>query len=286
MTTGPLLLVVLAILLAALVVSARLWRRRQAANGIRDSWWSWAFARGPWTAQPFDLAEIAGLPAAADRFLRFAIAPGTPVETAANIAVGSGETTALAIRQRPPERGHMALAPRHGCVRRLSSGILGLGRSGHSILREEATTLDLWRAWVFPIAARMEADRSRLLRRMAIESVCWVPGALLPGPGVTWREGQDGRPIVGFSIWPDPVEVAIEVDADGRIRSAEARLAAEPKGPSTRAEAKEFLRFGGYHLPTLLAFHPEPQAGSWPLSAHASLRAIRYSGPWIGSSHC
>jgi hypothetical protein len=54
--------------------------------------------------------------------------------------------------------------------------------------------------------------------RAAVETI-WVPGALLPGPGVFWRAESDEVIVVRLNIPPEHPDVTIRIGATGVVRS-------------------------------------------------------------------
>jgi hypothetical protein len=54
--------------------------------------------------------------------------------------------------------------------------------------------------------------------RAAAESI-WVPGSLLPGPGVSWRVESDELIVVRLDVAPEQPEVTIRIGATGTVRS-------------------------------------------------------------------
>jgi len=54
--------------------------------------------------------------------------------------------------------------------------------------------------------------------RAAAESI-WVPGALLPGPGVLWRVESDELIVVRLDVAPEHPEVTIRIGPTGAVRS-------------------------------------------------------------------
>ncbi|QKK03932.1 MAG: hypothetical protein HND55_00485 [Pseudomonadota bacterium] len=203
----------------------------------------------------FDPARLAGLPAAAQRYFRAAIEPGTPLFTVARIEMRG--RFGMGSRERP---GYMAMSARQvlaapeGFVWSMSA------RRGPMIFSgsDSERWTRFWLMGVLPVA-RLGGDpdhaRSAFGRYVA-EAVFWTPAALLPGPGVTWEAlGQScARVTVAHGGLSQAVDV--EVDSDGRpceVRfdrwsnaNAERRHRLQPFGGRLSA----FRSFDGFCLPT------------------------------------
>lgn len=174
----------------------------------------------------FDPAIVAGLPAAARRFFGFAIAPGTPLHTVAEIGMRGTLDLGSARAPRPlAMQARQTLAAPHGFLWQLQGRMLGLPLQGSDSGRWTRMRL----AGLVPVArAGGSADFARsAFGRMIAEALFWTPAALLPGPGVVWEEvdaatarvrvahgglsqavdvtvGTDGRPLqVVFPRWTD-----------------------------------------------------------------------------------
>jgi hypothetical protein len=52
----------------------------------------------------------------------------------------------------------------------------------------------------------------------AAESI-WVPGALLPAPGVAWRAQADDRIVARIDVPPEQPDVTLRIDDSGAVRS-------------------------------------------------------------------
>lgn len=244
----------IAALLAAAVLAERL-RDRRAERRVAAE----LAATQPADPLRFDPAMVAALPVAARCFFGFAIAPGTPLRTVAEITM-TGRFS-LGTKQKPGAmamRARETLAAPHGFVWRMSArrGLMRL--SGSDAATERTSWTRFWLMGALPVARiGGSADHRRsAFGRYVAEAVFWTPAALLPGPGVTW-EGIDertARVTLSHDGMVQPVDVT--VDADGRpLRvvfqrwsdaNAERTFRLQPFGGHLSA----FARFDGFRLPT------------------------------------
>lgn len=162
---------------------------------------------------PFDPTEVDELPLAAARYLRHAIAPGTPVWRSARLPMHGAVRLG---RFWIPFRAHEVLAPRRGFVwsGRAAAGLLS--GSDHLVGGEGAIAWKL--LGVVPVASASGPDVARSGAGRAGGEAVWLPTQLLPRHGVEWREVDDHHAEVSTSC--DGVEVVLRlaIDDDGALR--------------------------------------------------------------------
>jgi hypothetical protein len=200
-----------------------------------------------------------GLPAPAQRFLRRAIAPGTPLVRAATLRMRG------AMRLSPgaaPLRmqAEQVLAPPRGFLWRARVGPRLARISGYDRYTPGAGGEMSWRLYgLLPVVRARGEDVTRSAAgRLAGEAVL-VPAALLPRFGVVWEEGDARRAHYRMRVGDEDVHCTLEVDGEGRLVRASLRRwrGAGRKGEPPAGYARfdvdgwaEERRFGGYTLPT------------------------------------
>jgi len=164
----------------------------------------------------YDPDMVAHLPEPARRFFKFAIAPGTPLLTVAEIDMG-GEFS-LGSRDEPryqPMDAREILAAPTGFLWKLRLPHMVSGSDFGSV----TGSWTRFRVLGLVPVARMggDADHARAAYgRYIAEAVFWTPAALLPGPGIVWEaRGQDVALVTVTSNQLSQA-VAINVDAEGR----------------------------------------------------------------------
>ncbi len=240
---------------AALLGGAAAWR---AADHRADR----AEARRLVQFQPsdprrFDLSLVAGLPEPARRYFAFAIAPGTPLRTVAEISMTG--RFALGDREEP---GYMemtaeqTLAAPHGFIWSMRAARGAMRVSGSDSCRWTR----FWAMGLVPVA-RIGGDRDRDHARSAFgryiaESVFWTPAALLPGPEVRWEAVNDSTARVIVTRGDLSQSVDVTVGADGRSTQVEfprwtnANLEKAFRLQPFGGYLSEFRTFDGFTLPT------------------------------------
>jgi hypothetical protein len=202
----------------------------------------------------FDEALITDLPAPAQRYFRYTIAPGTPLHSAVELRM-TGEL-GLGTRAAPgyrPMRAHQLLAPPHGLVWRLDYGAVG---GSDAALPDRAWTR-FWLWHVVPVVRVCSDDHRRsAFGRVVAEAAFWSPASLLPGPFVRWEaQGDDtARAVVHYGGFTQAVEITVAADgAPRRVvirRWSNANPARVYREQPFGGELSEFRDFGGYRLPT------------------------------------
>ena len=178
---------VLAVGLLALLA----WRR--ADHRAEQNAWRQLVSHQPAAPARFDPAMVAALPDPARRFFRFAIAPGTPLHTVAEIAM-TGEFS-LGSKDKPgymPMRAEQVLAAPHGFIWKARAGDR-IWFSGSDGAAQGRTWSRFWLLGIVPVArAGNNADHFRAaFGRYVAEAVFWTPAALLPSEHVRWEAIDD-----------------------------------------------------------------------------------------------
>lgn len=253
--------VIITLALVAAIVAAFIgiaaWRRaeQRALGQTRDR----LVATGRTPPAAFDPAVLDGLPEPARRFLRFAIEPGTPLVTVAEIdmhgELGLGSRDAPNYR---PMRARQVLAPPEGFIWAVDTGT-GLSRVTGSDGMTSATS---WSRFlllgVLPVvnAGGTEDHRRATFGRLVGEAVFWVPASVLPGPGVRWGavDADTARVVVEFAGLSQSVDVTVA--ADGRPVSVVLPRWSDANPDKTfrlqpfGGTLADFATFDGYRVPT------------------------------------
>ena len=183
----------------------------QAADALLDS------ARADSGA--FDLALAAALPEPARRFFAFAIRPGTPLKTVAEITM-AGDLS-LGTKEKPNVlymNARQVLAAPHGLTWdvRARKGAMQISGSDGMIGKRSWTRFRLF-GLIPVVRAGDNADHLRsAFGRVVAEAAFWTPAFLLPREGVTWAlvDRDTARATVTHGALVQSVD--IHVDATGQ----------------------------------------------------------------------
>ncbi len=183
--------------------------------------WASLLEPSPPVPEPFDPGTLAELPGPARRFLAAAIPAGAPLADA--VVLQMEGTIRLGGRWLPFTASQ---------VLRRGVGFLWAPTVGGRIVRFVGADL------LGPDGARMEfrlhglvpvvrASGPDVVRsacgRLAAETVAWLPQALTPQRGATWRDIDDEHAIVAVAVPDGSVEVEVGVDENGRLVSQRSR---------------------------------------------------------------
>jgi hypothetical protein len=197
----------------------------------------------------FTDAELDGLPDPVRRYLRGAIAPGTPLATAARLRMRGH----IKLGRWLPFQAEELLAPHHGFhwAARVAGIIGGFDRlaDGRGELR--------WRMLgLLPLMGAQGPDLSRSAAGRVVGEAMWLPTALLSRFGVDWSAADDHHLTARWRIDDNPAELHLEVDADGRLRSGVFQRWGDPDNTGTYGlhpcggEVMDHGSFGGVSIPT------------------------------------
>lgn len=179
---------------------------------------TWATLAEP-TAAPvprFDPETLVGLPAPTRRLLGRALPVGTPLRSTVTVEM-RGE---IKLGRWLPFRADQILAAGVGFVWQPVVGGRVLRFTGADLLGPGEARMEFRLHGVVPVARASGSDVARSAAgRLAAETVAWLPQALTPQAGAQWTAIDDARAVVTLEAAGATVEVGVEVDADGRLRS-------------------------------------------------------------------
>lgn len=244
-------LLLLSIFLAGLALSA--WRRfdRRADHEAMNR----LGAVQPARPARFDPATIADLPEPARRYFLYAIEPGTPLYTVANITMVG--LFGMGTKAKP---GYFDMKATQTLA--MPAGFVWKMRARRGLISLSGSDSERWtRFWLMGLlpVARMGGDpdhtRSAIGRYVA-EAVFWTPAAMLPGAGVDWKRVDTDCARLTLSHQGLTQSVDVTVAPDGQPTQVcfdrwsnanpEKRYRLQPFGGHLSA----FREFAGFRLPT------------------------------------
>lgn len=266
--------------LALLAVLAWRWTDNLAEQDA----WRRLVALQPAAPAAFDDSVIATLPNPAQRFFCFAIAPGTPLHTVAEISM-EGEFS-LGNKAEPnymPMRAEQLLAAPYGFVWKVRAGdkVWFAGSDGAA---DGASWSRFWLLDIVPVArAGNNADHMRAaFGRYVAEAVFWTPAALLPGEHVRWAAIDDASARVILTFEGLEQAVDLTVDADGRLTKVifqrwsdanpEKTFQLQPFG----GYLSDYREFNGFRLPTRVEAGNHFETDDYFAFFKATVTAVRF----------
>jgi hypothetical protein len=182
----------------------------------------------------FGPAELEGLPEPVRRHLAQAIAPGTPLTTAARLRMRGR----IKVGRWLPFRARQVLNPHQGFVwtARAAGLVAGVDRylDGAGLLA--------WKlAGLVTVAHGEGPDVTRSAAARAGAEGIWLPTALLPRFGVRWSAPAADTVTAAFAVGETPLELELRLDPAGRIVSLRFDRWGDPAGDGRFG----WHRFGG-----------------------------------------
>lgn len=166
----------------------------------------------PATSAVFTESELDGLPAPVQRYLRAAIAPGTPLAVAARIRMRGR----IKLGRWVPFHGRELLAPMDGFRwNARAAGIL----SGFDSFAEGRGEMRWKLLGLVPVLRAGGPNVTRSAAGRAAAEAIWLPTALLPRFGVRWEALDDRHLVASYRIGAVEIEAHQWIDADGRLLS-------------------------------------------------------------------
>jgi hypothetical protein len=160
----------------------------------------------------FSEAELDGLPEPVQRYLRAAIAPGTPLASSALLRMRGH----IKIGRWVPFHARQLLAPRYGFqwTARAGGVLTGFDRyaDGQGQMRWKLLGL-------LPVMRADGPDVTRSAAGRAAAEAIWVPTTLLPRFGIRWTAVDDDHLVARYDVDAVEIEARYRIDADGRLAS-------------------------------------------------------------------
>ena len=203
----------------------------------------------------FEEDTVAHLPEVAQRYLRAAISPGSPLAPVARLEM-RGQ---IKIGRWLPFRARQLLAPRHGTV--WMATVAGVIRGSDRYVAGVGGM-----AWkllgLVPFVHAEGADVSRSVAERAAAESIWAPTALAADPGVRWSATMPDRLDVDFTVDDEhPVHLHHAVDSEGRLEQSHLLRWGDPDNTGAWAEHPFGVEVAGHRAFDGVTIPSEGRAG-------------------------
>jgi hypothetical protein len=248
---------------------------RRLSRGVQRDWDDLATpTRDP---RPFDPGVLDGLPAPVVRWVRHAIAPGTPLRRSVQLTM-HGE---IRVGRWQPFSAAQVLAPPRGFVWAATAGRRPLRIRGFDRY-SRATGEMRWRLGAIPVMSAVGDDVTRSAAGRLAGELLLVPAAALD-PAVSWHAVDEHHATAEVRIGHLVHNVTIEVDERGALRSLWLPRWGNPDGGAF-AEHPFGVEFAheamsdGFAIPTTLRAGWGYGTDAWPdgVFFRATIDAARY----------
>jgi hypothetical protein len=203
----------------------------------------------------FSDPHLVGLPEPAQRWLRHAISPGTPLAPACRLQMdGSMAPTpgGRSVKLSAVE----TLAPRSGFVWTAKARMNGLPVRVRDHYHQSEGGVDVVALGLFPIPLGSGPDVTRSSRGRLVAEGVWCPTALVH-PDVGWEGVDEDRARYTITVDGEAIAVTIRVGPDGALREVTLPRWGDVDGPPARPipygfRVEEEQAFGGVTIPARL----------------------------------
>lgn len=246
-------------LIVVVVATLALWRLRDVRADAQVM--AALHALQPVSPLIFNKEMLEGLPEPAQRYFRFAIAPGTPLYTVADIEMDGRLSLGTADNPNWMEMtASQVLGAPNGFLWQPKLSVGGLPMMGSDAALHGTSWTRFWLAGLLPVArAGGSADHARsAFGRYVGEAVFWTPAALLPGEGVRWEPLGENSARVTQTAFGMEQSVELHVDARGAPthiifpRWSDANPQKQFQIQPFGGDLWEFQTFEGFTVPTVV----------------------------------
>jgi hypothetical protein len=179
---------------------------------LHDTWRRLTTPTGP--AEPFDPAMVEPLPAPARRWLRHAIASGTPLRR--KVLLGQHGTILLGGAWRP-FTASQALAPLDGFLWPVTTHLFALPIHGFDRFSDGTGEMSHRLLGLLPVMTATGPDTSRSVAARHTSEIIWTPAVAL-APQVRWRPVDDTRVTIVIPCGPWTIEPTLTIAVSGAVQ--------------------------------------------------------------------
>lgn len=231
----------------------------------------------------FSGVHLDGLPEPARRYLRHAIALGTPLAPACRLWM-SGTMSPTPDADQIELTAVETLAPRRGVVWTAHARMKGLLVRVRDHYFEGSGGVGVVALGVVPVPVGGGPDVTRSSRGRLVGEGVWCLTALVH-PDVAWEGVGADRARFAIPVDGDPVAVTVRVDADGALREVTLERWGDPDGGPARLHPYGFRveaegTFGGVTIPTRVTggWHYGTDAFDATMAASFTVRRAALAG--------
>jgi hypothetical protein len=199
----------------------------------------------------FDPEALTAVPPLAQRYLRWAMAPGTPMASAVRLQMHG--SIKLANNWHRFSGEEVICWPR-GMIWRATTWMQGLPIFGADRLVDGQGDMRWKLLGLLPVMQASGADVARSGAGRIQGEAVWLPSVLC-NPEIDWTELNDSQVQADFTAFGEPAHLTLTLDAQGAIRQAAIQRWGNPEGGDYHYDtfgviAEASSTFEGYTIPT------------------------------------
>lgn len=188
------------------------------------------------TQQVFEPEQFAHLPEAGQRYLKYAIAPGTKLARAVRLRM-HGE---IKLKQWQPFQAQEVISLKQGMIWKATAWFKGLPIKGWDRVVEGEGAMQWKLLGLIPVMSASGADVTRsAIGRMQGECI-WLPSVFCQ-PHVKWTALDDCQAQAQLTLWGETTQLTFTVNETGQLRQFSFERWGNPEGAE-----HHYVNFGGY----------------------------------------
>ena len=215
------------------------------APSLREFWDSSERETGTFPPPRFE-----ELPSAARRYLRHAIALGTPLANSVHLRMHGH----IKLQRWLPFTAEQVIRRDRGMIWKATARVSGISVSGYDRLVDGEGAMRWKLMGILPVMKASGPDITRSAAGRVIGESMWLP-SMLCGNDVTWHEADSNHLSARLTVPPESADLHLEIDESGVLRSIKLSRWGNPGDTPFHyavfgGEVEEEATFDGFTIPT------------------------------------
>ncbi|MFB8790154.1 MAG: DUF6544 family protein [Potamolinea sp.] len=192
------------------------------------------------TETRFTPEMVAKLPPPVQRYFLHAIAPGTPIANSVSLEM-SGSFRLGTDKPWLPMQAKQIISASKGFVWKPVIGSSFMQMVGEDYYANKSGRMRFYLWGLIPLVNAQNSDINRAAIGRFVGESFWLPSALLPQSGVTWKAIDDNTIQASLKIDDEPVTLTMVIDSEGKLL----KLSFPRWGEHTDDGSHTYIPFGG-----------------------------------------
>jgi len=201
-------------------------------------------------AGTFPPPRFGDLPAAVQRYLGHAIAPGTPLANAVRLRMHGH----IKLERWLPFKAEQVIRRDRGMIWKATARVSGISVSGYDRLVDGEGAMRWKLMGILPVMKASGPDITRSAAGRVIGESMWLP-SMLCGDAVAWHEADSKRLSARVNVPPECADLNLEIGETGALRSIKLSRWGNPGDTPFHyadfgGEVEEEATFDGFTIPS------------------------------------